>query len=145
MLFATVDVQPDFLGYVVLEGQGVAVPPPPPPPPPPIPAPPNVLVSPESKDFGTLTESAGYIYQFTVTNAGGSAATITSVSLSQDPTAVMSIGANTCTGQVLAGGQTCTVTIAIAANPSPGRQNGQLSIATSAGNVTVPLTYLRVM
>ncbi|MEY4095647.1 MAG: hypothetical protein RLZZ53_2846, partial [Acidobacteriota bacterium] len=30
-------------------------------------------------------------------------------------------------------------------NPSPGRQNGQLSIATSAGNVTVPLTYLRVM
>lgn len=134
---------------IELTGQGVAVPPPTPPAPPPTPPapppPPNVLISPESKDFGTLTASAGYSYQFTVTNAGGSTATITSVSLSQDPTAVMSIGANTCTGQVLSGGQTCTVTVVIASNVSTGRQNGQLSIATSAGTVTAPLTYLRVM
>ena len=127
---------------IPVRGSGIAPPPPPPPSPP---AGAVVAVSPTSHSFGTLTFAQSSSKVFTVTNSGGSAATVTSASVTADVTAAMSLSANGCAGQTLAPGVSCTVTVAVGTNVSAGAQTGQLTVATSAGTLTVSLSYTRVM
>ena len=108
------------------------------------PAPASVAVSPTALDFTTLRFDGADSTDFTVTNGTGSAVAVTSATVAADITAVMSLSVNGCTGQTLAPGGSCTVTVAVGTNVSAGVQNGQLTVATSAGTLTVSLSYTRV-
>jgi hypothetical protein len=96
----------------------------------------NIAVSPTSKAYAdTKTNASSSAQTFTVTNTGGSSLTVGTLSLSGANANQFSKSSDNCSGQVVAGGGSCTVQVTFSPT-STGAKSGTLNIPSDAPNNT---------
>ena len=103
----------------------------------------DIAVSPSSHDFGTVTNPGSVTEPFRVTNTGEQPLNIGQATLTganADQFTIVS-GQDTCSGQTVTGGGTCTVEVAFAPTGG-GAESASLSIPSNAtsGTATVALS-----
>ncbi|TVQ34684.1 MAG: choice-of-anchor D domain-containing protein [Wenzhouxiangella sp.] len=101
---------------------------------------PALQVAPGSLSFGLVSADALPLdADVTVSNLGEASTELTVTSVGTSGDAEFFIQSDSCQGEVLAGGTSCTVTIRFDA-ASDGSFTGALQIVTSVGDATVPLS-----
>ena len=92
---------------------------------------PAVTLSTSSLDFGSVGLSTSATRAITLTNAGSGALTISGSALSGGQASDFTLGADRCTGQVVAAGATCAVTVNFLP-PAAGLRTAQLAFTDNA-------------
>src|SRR5262249_36344929 len=102
-------------------------------------APAMLKISPTSQSFGTVTDGqTGPATTFTIQNMGGaSSGTLAATLIGTDPTSFTLANA-TCSGQALAMGGSCTLTVALSPT-SAGPKSASIQVAATGGTVAATL------
>ena len=96
----------------------------------------DLVVAPASADFGAVTPgSSSGNTTFTIANPSGTATAPLAVALGGTNPADFTKIADTCTGNAIAAGQTCAISVRFAPM-APGAKSASLTVAASAANAT---------
>jgi hypothetical protein len=88
--------------------------------------PPSLVVTPSSKDFGTIDANTTAAQRFQVRNNGGSSTSELAVSITGS--SAFTVTANSCTGKALGKNKTCSVTVQYAPTSAGSTDNGSVTV-----------------